>query len=55
MFYKHCCQSLLLEEHTDHCLSREAEIAHLAKLLTIAERRVARLRAQVENLKTQGG
>jgi hypothetical protein len=31
VFYKHCCHSLLLEDHTDYCLSRQEELEQLKK------------------------
>lgn len=36
-FYKHCCQSLITEDHTDHCRSRQAEIEEAERRLETAE------------------
>jgi hypothetical protein len=31
VFYKHCCHSLITEDHTDYCLSRQEEIKQLRR------------------------
>ena len=35
--YKHCCQSLFGEDHTDYCRSRQAEIDEAERRIEIAE------------------
>lgn len=51
---KHCCQSLLaMSDHTDHCLSRTAEIKRLNTLVETLSR--ALLRYQDEEAESDPG
>lgn len=35
--HKHCCPSLITEDHTDHCRSRQAEIEEAERRVEVAE------------------
>lgn len=41
--YKHCCRSIITEDHTDHCLSRQEEIARLRARAERAESALERI------------